>query len=115
MTPTRFHRHIACVIGKIARHHQVKRAMSRIQTVDVFRVLAILAVIALHLARHDGPGAVGTAFDPATFMNLVERFAVPMFFILSGYFWAEKCRARLDYWGCSLALGRRVLLLFAAW
>jgi surface polysaccharide O-acyltransferase-like enzyme len=89
--------------------------MHRFQAVDVFRVLAILAVIALHTARHEGPGAVGTAFDAATFLNQVERFAVPLFFILSGYFWSAKCRERADYLRCSLALGRRVLLLFLAW
>jgi surface polysaccharide O-acyltransferase-like enzyme len=89
--------------------------MPRFQAVDVFRVLAILAVIALHTATHEGPGAVGTAFDAATFLNQVERFAVPLFFILSGYFWSAKCRERADYLRCSLALGRRVLLLFLAW
>ncbi|ALK96965.1 hypothetical protein AB595_04645 [Massilia sp. WF1] len=89
--------------------------MSRFQAVDVFRVLAILAVIALHTARHEGPGAVGNAFDAATFMNQVERFAVPLFFILSGYFWSAKCHGHADYLRCSLTLAKRVLLLFLAW
>jgi len=89
--------------------------MPRRQAVDVFRVLAILAVIALHTARHEGPGAVGTAFDAATFLNQVERFAVPLFFILSGYFWSAKCRGRDDCLRCSLTLAKRVLLLFLTW
>jgi surface polysaccharide O-acyltransferase-like enzyme len=89
--------------------------MPRLQAVDVFRVLAILAVIALHTAQHEGPGAVGTAFDAATFLNQVERFAVPMFFILSGYFWSAKCHARSDYLRSSLALASRVMLLFLVW
>jgi surface polysaccharide O-acyltransferase-like enzyme len=89
--------------------------MARLQAVDVFRVLAILAVIALHTARHEGPDAVGTAFDAATFLNQVERFAVPLFFILSGYFWSAKCHGRDDYLQCSLALARRVLVLFVVW
>jgi surface polysaccharide O-acyltransferase-like enzyme len=89
--------------------------MPRFQAVDVFRVLAILAVIALHTARHEGPGAAGNAFDAATFLNQVERFAVPLFFILSGYFWSAKCHGRDDYLGCSLTLAKRVLLLFVAW
>jgi surface polysaccharide O-acyltransferase-like enzyme len=89
--------------------------MSRLQAVDVFRVLAILAVIALHTARHDGPGAVGTAFDAATFLNQVERFAVPLFFILSGYFWSAKCHGGADVLRCSLALAKRVLVLFLVW
>jgi surface polysaccharide O-acyltransferase-like enzyme len=89
--------------------------MPRLQAVDAFRVLAILAVIALHTARHEGPGAVGTAFDAATFLNQVERFAVPLFFMLSGYFWSLKCDGRADYLRCSLSLARRVLLLFVVW
>jgi surface polysaccharide O-acyltransferase-like enzyme len=89
--------------------------MPRLQAVDVFRVLAILAIIALHTVPHEGPGAVGTAFDTATFLTQVERFAVPLFFILSGYFWSAKCHGRADYLRCSLALVRRVLLLFAVW
>jgi surface polysaccharide O-acyltransferase-like enzyme len=89
--------------------------MPRLQAVDVFRVLAILAVIALHTARHEGPGAVGTAFDAATFLNQAERFSVPLFFILSGYFWSAKCHGRADYLHCSLALVKRVLLLFLVW
>jgi surface polysaccharide O-acyltransferase-like enzyme len=89
--------------------------MPRLQAVDAFRVLAILAVIALHTARHEGPGAVGTAFDAATFLNQVERFAVPLFFILSGYFWSAKCAGRADYLRCSLALAKRVLVLYVVW
>jgi surface polysaccharide O-acyltransferase-like enzyme len=89
--------------------------MPRLQAVDVFRVLAILAVIALHTARHEGPGAVGSAFDTATFLNQAERFAVPLFFILSGYFWSAKCAGRADYLPCSLALVKRVLVLFGVW
>jgi surface polysaccharide O-acyltransferase-like enzyme len=89
--------------------------MPRLQAVDVFRVLAILAVIALHTARHEGPGAVGSAFDTATFMNQAARFAVPLFFILSGYFWSAKCHGRADYLRCSLALVKRVLVLYLVW
>jgi surface polysaccharide O-acyltransferase-like enzyme len=89
--------------------------MPRLQAVDVFRVLAILAVIALHTARHEGPSAVGSTFDTATFLNQAARFAVPLFFILSGYFWSAKCHGSADYLRCSLALGRRVLVLFLVW
>jgi surface polysaccharide O-acyltransferase-like enzyme len=89
--------------------------MPRLQAVDVFRVLAILAVIALHTARHEGPGAVGTAFDAATFLNQAERFAVPLFFILSGYFWSARCHGRADFLRCSLALSGRVMMLFLVW
>ena len=67
-------------------------AAERIRSVDVFRVLAIAAVIALHTAPHAGPDAVGSRFDARTVWDQLERFAVPLFFMLSGYFWAGRCQ-----------------------
>jgi surface polysaccharide O-acyltransferase-like enzyme len=90
-------------------------ALGRIQSVDAFRVLAIAAVIALHTAPHTGPDAVGARFDARTLFDQLERFAVPLFFMLSGYFWAGRCH---DAAGCrvaAIALARRVLVLFVAW
>jgi surface polysaccharide O-acyltransferase-like enzyme len=90
-------------------------AADRIQSVDVFRVLAIAAVIALHTAPHTGPDAVGLRVDARTVLDQLERFAVPLFFMLSGYFWAGRCRDRAACWTAGAALARRVLVLFAAW
>jgi surface polysaccharide O-acyltransferase-like enzyme len=87
----------------------------RIQSVDVFRVLAIAAVIALHTAPHAGPDAVGLRFDARTVCDQLERFAVPLFFTLSGYFWAGRCPDRAACWTAGVALARRVLVLFVAW
>jgi surface polysaccharide O-acyltransferase-like enzyme len=87
----------------------------RIQSVDAFRVLAIAAVIALHTAPHTGPDAVGLRFDARTLCDQLERFAVPLFFILSGYFWAGRCRDGAACWTAGLALARRVYVLFLAW
>jgi surface polysaccharide O-acyltransferase-like enzyme len=89
--------------------------MDRIQSVDAFRVLAIAAVIALHTAPHTGPDAVGLRFDARTLCDQLERFAVPLFFILSGYFWAGRCRDGAACWTAGLALARRVFVLFVAW
>jgi surface polysaccharide O-acyltransferase-like enzyme len=87
----------------------------RNQSVDVFRVLAIAAVIALHTAPHGGPDAVGLRFDARTLCDQLERFAVPLFFMLSGYFWAGRCERGADCWAAGVALARRVLVLFVAW
>jgi surface polysaccharide O-acyltransferase-like enzyme len=89
--------------------------MDRIRSVDTFRVLAICAVIALHTARYAGPDAVGLRLDTATALNQLERFAVPMFFIFSGYFWAQKCAVPRDYLVRSLQVARRVLLIYLVW
>jgi surface polysaccharide O-acyltransferase-like enzyme len=87
----------------------------RMQSVDVFRVLAIAAVIALHTAPHAGPDAVGLRFDARTLCDQLERFAVPLFFMLSGYFWAGRCHDATACWPAAAALARRVLVLFVAW
>lgn len=88
---------------------------ARIQSVDVFRVLAIAAVIALHTAPHTGPDAVGLRFDTRTLCDQLERFAVPLFFVLSGYFWAGRCRDAAACWTAGVALARRVFTLFVLW
>jgi surface polysaccharide O-acyltransferase-like enzyme len=89
--------------------------MDRIRSVDAFRVLAIVAVIALHTARHDGVRAVGYGWDLPTLLNQLERFAVPLFFILSGYFWVQSGIDPREQWLRSLRLCRRVLLIFVSW
>jgi surface polysaccharide O-acyltransferase-like enzyme len=89
--------------------------MDRIRSVDSFRVLAIFAVIALHTARYAGPDAVGLQFDAATLLNQVERFAVPLFFIFSGYFWAQKCVSPREHLARALQVARRVLLIYLVW
>lgn len=89
--------------------------MSRLQSVDVFRVFAIFAVIGLHVAQQVHPGTLGRQMDAATFADQVERFAVPMFFALSGYFWAAKCGVPGECWPRAQALVRRVLIVFACW
>jgi surface polysaccharide O-acyltransferase-like enzyme len=89
--------------------------MDRIRSVDTFRVLAILAVIALHTARHDGPRAVGYGWDLPTLLDQLERFAVPLFFIVSGYFWVQPCPDPREHWVRSRRMCQRVLLIFVRW
>jgi surface polysaccharide O-acyltransferase-like enzyme len=98
-----------------AQHDEGRPSADRIQSVDVFRVLAIAAVIALHTAPHTGSDAVGLRFDVRTLCDQLERFAVPLFFMLSGYFWAGRCQDRAACWETGIALARRVLVLFVAW
>ena len=63
----------------------------RISSIECTRVLAILAVMAIHISPFANP------FDPtawaspvyvylAGFINQIARFAVPFFFLTSGYF-----------------------------
>lgn len=90
--------------------------MKRLQSVDVMRVIAIIAVIAIHTIPFTPPSVpIGQSFDPATIVNGLARFAVPLFFILSGYFWAKKIESAGEVWGPSLAMGKRIALLFVVW
>lgn len=89
--------------------------MERIQSVDVFRVFAIIAVVALHTAVYSGPNAVGRELDTATLLNNAYRFAVPLFFVLSGYFWASRCATGAELLRRSVVMSKRVLLIFLAW
>ncbi|WP_036166413.1 acyltransferase [Massilia sp. 9096] len=89
--------------------------MDRIRSADTFRVLAIVAVIALHTARHDGERAVGHGWDLPTLLDGAERFAVPLFFILSGYFWARGGAGPHARWLRAVRLCRRVLTVYAGW
>jgi surface polysaccharide O-acyltransferase-like enzyme len=93
----------------------LRPSTERIQSADVFRILAIAAVIALHTSPHTGPDAVGLRFDARTVCDQLERFAVPLFFMLSGYFWAGRCQDHAACWTAGVALARRVLVLFVAW
>jgi len=61
----------------------------RIQSVDIFRLLAIIAVIAIHTTPFDS-----NLYDwkIGFVVNQVARFAVPFFFVIAGYFWSVKIR-----------------------
>jgi surface polysaccharide O-acyltransferase-like enzyme len=89
--------------------------MDRIRSVDTFRVLAIIAVIGLHTAHHDGVRAVGYGWDVQTLLDQFERFAVPLFFIVSGYFWAQPGIEPREQWLRSLRVCQRVLVIFVSW
>jgi surface polysaccharide O-acyltransferase-like enzyme len=87
----------------------------RIESIDVMRVLSMVAVIGLHTASYTGPNAVGQHLGGADLLNQIERFAVPFFFIISGYLWADRCVVPEDYWTRAVALSKRALLIFLFW
>ncbi|MFT5760613.1 MAG: surface polysaccharide O-acyltransferase-like enzyme [Alteromonadaceae bacterium] len=65
--------------------------MERIKTVDVFRLIAIIAVITIHLNPFQNPSANSNFWgDWNIFSVQLSRFAVPFFFIISGYFYEKK-------------------------
>jgi surface polysaccharide O-acyltransferase-like enzyme len=54
--------------------------MNRSESLDVFRLIAALAVITLHVSMGDIP------LETTIYIRLLARFAVPFFFLVSGYF-----------------------------
>jgi surface polysaccharide O-acyltransferase-like enzyme len=68
--------------------------MRRIQSIDAFRFLAIIGVIVIHTTRLKGD-ELKDAYDYFyVAINQGSRFAVPFFFIISGFFFAKKISVR---------------------
>ncbi|MDH5728115.1 MAG: acyltransferase [Gammaproteobacteria bacterium] len=91
--------------------------MNRIESVDVFRLIAIVAVIAIHTTPFRY--AENTGGDLYKYLDLLinqaSRFAVPFFFIISGYFWGMKIRRGDDVYQVSLSMSKRIFFIFLAW
>lgn len=91
--------------------------VSRIHSVEVFRLLAAGAVVVLHCTPFERDlsttprsfGLVNTAIEQLC------RFAVPFFFIVSGYFWGAKLRSPADALPRAHAAARRVMWTWVLW
>ncbi len=91
--------------------------MERIQSVDVFRLVAIVAVIIIHttpfyLDMSDGGKSYGITF---VVIDQFSRFAVPFFFAISGYFWGAKTRENGIESASALMATKRVGIILLAW
>lgn len=82
-------------------------ARSRNQSVDVFRLLAALCIIILHVNSPNVPGEISAA------LRLTTRWAIPFFFIVSGYFFAARHaeEGRLNV----QAVVERLIWIFLLW
>lgn len=81
----------------------------RINSVDSFRVLAILSVVGIHSF------AFWTTPDAYVWVQLFNRFAVPFFFISSGYFFTQKALAGGDATAMALTTAKHLALIFLIW
>jgi surface polysaccharide O-acyltransferase-like enzyme len=90
--------------------------LGRIESVDVFRLFAIIAVIAIHTRPfHGQPTPNPTFWNLEVLVNQLARFAVPFFFVISGYFWGRKIRNGNSISSTSLPMAKRLLVIFVAW
>lgn len=82
--------------------------MSRIQSIDTFRIFAIIAVISLHTTPfHISEGSsIYRYLD--VLINQGARFAVPFFFVLSGYFYARKIKSGSEITPTTINLLKRL-------
>ena len=91
----------------------------RISSIECGRVLAILAVMLIHISPFANPFDPTLWSDPkyvylAGFINQITRFAVPFFFLCSGYFLQPKLSSRAPL-GMALRYCRPLLILWLAW
>lgn len=90
--------------------------MNRISSVDTIRLLAIISVIAIHtrpFSYNEGSEEAYYYFD--IFINQIARFAVPFFFVVSGYFWGVKIRNGADIISTTRNMVTRIGVIFLAW
>ncbi|PCI59653.1 MAG: hypothetical protein COB35_10830 [Gammaproteobacteria bacterium] len=90
--------------------------MKRIDSVDTIRLFAIIAVIAIHTK----PFAVDSTTNETYYylniiINQLARFAVPFFFVISGYFFGQKIRKGNDVVETAKAMIYRVGTIYLVW
>ncbi len=90
---------------------------ARLHRIDAFRLYAVFAVVCIHTK----PFVYLDAKTPATewagsLIALATRFAVPLFFIFSGYFFAARIGpGKEEPLTLAARLTRRLLAVFLAW
>ena len=94
----------------------------KINSVEVFRLLSVFAVITIHAETFGTFSFDATAKSYYVnyeylyiIINQLARFAVPFFFVISGYFWGVKIRQDASLIGISIKMSKRILLTFIAW
>ncbi len=86
---------------------------TRSYSVDLIKGISILAVILVHthpFGLYDG----SSRSDLEIVINQLCRFAVPLFFILSGYFFAQKMRTENDFSFIKKRI-KSLITLFVMW
>lgn len=89
--------------------------MSRIQSVDTIRVFAILGVIAIHSAPFGRSDHNQTYQYLHIAITQGARFAVPFFFVVSGYFFGIKVKNRELVVPVSWHISKRLFVIWAFW
>ena len=90
--------------------------MNRINSVDTIRLLAIISVIAIHTRPFSVSADSGEIYYYIDILiNQMARFAVPFFFVTSGYFWGVKIRSGADIMSTTKNMVNRISVILLAW
>jgi surface polysaccharide O-acyltransferase-like enzyme len=91
--------------------------MNRIQSTDVFRLIAITGVIAIHstLFKEDFPRDDNIYKYLYLAVDQIGRSAVTFFFIVSGYFWGQKVRIGSSPLSSANKTAKRIAIIFLGW
>ncbi len=88
--------------------------MSRVHSVDAMRALAVAAIVIMHTTPFKGShDEVSTL--PYIIVNQLTRFAVPFFFVASGFFWASKVRRGAGPMPAAHASAKRIAAVLVFW
>ena len=89
----------------------------RIESVDLFRLIAMFGVVILHTAPFHAD--IAPASSLYRYLDLLcdqlPRFAVPFFFVISGYFWGVKLKQGAPLLSTSFVMGKRIGMILLAW
>ncbi len=107
-----------CNLGNPERTFTPGVKSDRIPSVDVFKLVAMLAVILLHTEPF-GFHYFQQKSDLFKFMHIIidnlARFAVPFFFVISGYFWGTRLQAGRSINGITLRMIKHFSYIFVLW
>ena len=88
---------------------------SRLQSVDSFRVIAMFFVVVIHTAPFRNVNPIHEElFSAGVIANVIARFAVPFFFVISGYFWGQKIANGAPVWPTSSKMIRKLAAIYVA-
>ena len=86
------------------------------QSVDVVRVIAIFAVVVIHTMPFDDTYIwLGRDLNVGYLFNQLARFAVPFFFVISGYFWGLKINSGSPLIDSTKKMARKIFIIFLFW
>jgi len=90
--------------------------MDRSRSVDIVRLIAVIAVIVIHVQPFTILAAVSQLYEYLfVIFSQAARFAVPFFFVISGYYWGKRIRSGSPISAVSGKALSRIILLFVVW